>query len=87
LLLDLSVRNLGNEALPLDAALVTLEGHEYERAQPPGLNPALTMPIAPAADLRGEIAFLIEDSATYSTFLYGLGGLVWAIQLDRLLER
>jgi hypothetical protein len=45
------------------------------------------MPIAPAADLRGEIAFLIEESTTYSTFLYGLGGLVWAIQLDRLLER
>jgi hypothetical protein len=87
LLLDISVSNLGPRALPLEASFTAVDGHEYERVQPPGIGTALASPVEPGADPRGEIAFLIEETTTYGTLIYGLGGLTWAIQLDRLLDR
>jgi hypothetical protein len=49
--------------------------------------PALAAPVDPGAEVRGEIAFLVEESTIYGTLIYGLGGKTWAIQLDRLLDR
>jgi hypothetical protein len=87
LLLDFSVRNLGPQALPLEVSFSAVDGHEYERVQPPGISPALAAPVDPGAEVRGEIAFLVEESTIYGTLIYGLGGKTWAIQLDRLLDR
>jgi len=66
LLLDISVSNLGPRALPLEASFTAVDGHEYERVQPPSISTALASPIDPGANPRGEIAFLIEEATTYA---------------------
>jgi hypothetical protein len=81
LLLDVEVRNLADAPLPFNVQLFHADGREFARAYPPSASEAMSDAISAWSEVRGEIAFLVEQGSTAGVFVFGLGETLWAVQL------
>jgi hypothetical protein len=87
MLFDVALRNLGTEPQQFHVRLVNLLDEEVPRAYPPGVIGELDTLVEGGAELRGEIAFLVTVDRLQGVLFYGIGDVVWALQLGMIRQR